>query len=151
MTGMKNQTCKRNSASDVALICFFPCNTRWIMFSPSSRTTLPTVPGYAGMFQMWSVVDDSPGEVTSWHCAGEIPRRVVHCVLLGMSVRPIYIQCWSLAGEDTQRYTCDDSERHAKGKDSSDERNAEEVFARLRYAYLLALWSCSPSGARGRV
>jgi len=32
-------------------------------------------------------------------------------------------------GEDTQRYTCDDSERHAKGYDSSDERNAEEVFA----------------------
>ena len=37
------------------------------MFSPSSRTTLPTVPGYAGMFQMWSVVDDSPGTSPQLH------------------------------------------------------------------------------------
>ena len=75
------------------------------MFSPSSRTTLPTVPGYAGMFQMWSVVDDSPGEATSWHYAGEVPRRVVHCVLLGMSVRRIFIQCWSPLQERTRNGT----------------------------------------------
>ena len=72
------------------------------MFSLSSGTTLPTVPGYAGMFQTWSVVDESPGEATSWHYAGEVP---VHCVLLGMSVLRLYIQCWSPLQERTRNGT----------------------------------------------
>ena len=38
----------------------------------------------------------------------------------------------SLAGGDTYRYTCDDLDSHAKGYDSSDERCAEEIFARQR-------------------
>ena len=97
MTGMKNQTCKRNSASDVGLICFFRA------IRAGSCFHLRVAPLYQ-QFQvtrMWSVVDDSPGEATSWHCAGEVPRRVVHCVLLEMSVRRIYIQCWSPLQERT--------------------------------------------------
>ena len=65
---------------------------------------------------MWSVVVESPGKATSseppWHYAAlhnsyrrnlhtllqmsvtvGVLRRVVHCVLLGISVRPMYIQC----------------------------------------------------------
>ena len=105
---------------------------------------------------MWSVVVDSPGKATSseppWHYVATpqlvqaksphvvadvsyrwcTEARGASCVACDLRETDKHSVLVSLAGGDTYRYAFDDSESHAKGCDSSGERNVEEVFARQR-------------------
>ena len=105
---------------------------------------------------MWSVVVESPGKATSseprWHNAATpqlVQAKSPHviadvsyrwcaeargalCVAWDLRETDVHSVLVSLAGVDTCWYTCDDTDSHAKGYVSSDERCAEEVFARQR-------------------
>ena len=105
---------------------------------------------------MWPVVVESRGKATSsepsWlyaatpqlvqakspHVVADVSyrwcteARGALCVAWDLREPDVHSVLVSLAGDDTYRYTFDDSESRAKGYDSSGERCAEEVFARQR-------------------